>query len=84
MRVDPIDVRQGEVAAADAGLVGDDEQFKAGELQPLQRRRRARKDFHLLDLAEIILLHNDRSIAVEENGAVHGRAIYRSRSGLAA
>ena len=67
MLVHALRVRKREVAAPDAGLVGDDEQFESGVRETLQRRRRAGEEVHVLDAVQIILFRNQRPVAVEKN-----------------
>ena len=74
MLVDALHVRKREVAAPDAGLVGDDEQLEARVAQPFQAGRRGREDFHVFRPAQIIFFHDERAIAVEKNGPVHSVA----------
>jgi hypothetical protein len=71
MGVDAFRVRQREVAAPDAGLVGDDEEFEAGVRQPFQRRARAGENLHVFRPVQIIFFHDQRAVAVEKNGSVH-------------
>src|SRR5439155_23411452 len=60
-----------EIAAADAGLIGNDEQLEAGVLQSFQRLRRAGKKDNLIRVAEIILVLDEGPVAIQENSATH-------------
>lgn len=66
--VDAIHVGHGEVTAADAGLVGDDEEEEAGFLQAAQGFGRAGDELHLLGFVEIVFVGDERAVAVEEDG----------------
>ena len=71
MLVHALHVRKCEVAAPDAGLVGDDEQFEPGVREPLQRRRPPGEEGHVLDAVQIISFLNQHPVAVEKNSPVH-------------
>jgi hypothetical protein len=67
--VDFGDVIEGEEAAANAGLVGNDEEFEAGLAQTAQGRRRAGKEDDLLRAAEVFSFFDQGAVPIEEDGA---------------
>jgi hypothetical protein len=60
-----------EVAAPDAGLVGNDEELEAVIQQCFQSGAYAGEDDDVFRAAEIIFIDNQRPVAIEENSGVH-------------
>ena len=71
--VDTFDVLKGEVAAAHAGLVGNDEELETGGLEAGQRRGGPGKEGDLIGGFEVFPLFDDGAVAIQENSSVHGR-----------
>ena len=61
-------VRLGVIAPANARLVGDDEQPVSGIHQTAQGRAAAGDDLELIGVVQIMPLHIERAVAIEESG----------------
>ena len=66
-------VRLGVIAPTNARLVSDDEQPVSGIHQTAQGRAAAGDDLKLIGVVQIMPLHIERAVAIEENGAVHAK-----------
>jgi hypothetical protein len=76
MRVNGLHGFPGEIAAPDAGLIRDHKQSVACVLQGLESRRGARDQHDAIEVAKITGVLHDRTVPVEEDGAVAGGAVH--------
>jgi hypothetical protein len=66
--MDPRDVGQSEEAAADARLVGDQEQEEASVVQLLESRGGTGQENQLIRIVQVVALLDEGSVAVEKDG----------------
>ncbi len=69
-----------EVAAPDARLVRDDDESSAEVAELTKARGGVRQQLEPVRVREVVLVHDDRAVAVEEDGEAHA---LRSRGGFA-
>ena len=85
--VDPIDIRLGEIASADAGLIGHHDQCKTRVAQALQRGGGFREKFDLFRAVQVVLFADERPVSIEKYRGSHGDQalavkVARSSAGL--
>ena len=71
---------QVEVASADSRLVGDDHQAQTQVADRPQPGGRARQQLHLIRGGEILALHDDRAIAIQDHKAMRHTDIKSTKS----
>ena len=76
--LDGLEVGLPEIAPADAGLVGDQMERRAGPGQPGQGFACAGDELHAVWIGQIVPVDNDRAVAVKEDMADGGRHQYMS------
>ncbi len=66
--MDAVNIGEGEVAATDAGLVGDDEEEEAGVLEGTEGGGGAGDEFDFLRGVKVMTFCDEGAVAVEEDG----------------
>ncbi len=66
--VDDVDIFQGKIASAYAGLIGHDEKLKAQLLKNLQGFHGVWEVFDIFHPGEVVLIQDDGSVSVEKDG----------------
>ena len=62
-----VDCFEIEITAGDAGLVCHDAEQRAGRFQLLQSFDNAGQEFEPIGISQVMLVDNDRPVAIEQN-----------------
>jgi len=66
--VNDVNVFKGKIGASDTGLIGHNEELIAKFLEFFQGLQRIRKIFHLFDTRKIVLVDDQSSVTIKEDG----------------
>ena len=78
MVVHGVDGREREVAAAHAGLIGNDDEIEPDGREGREGGRRPREELELIRIGEEVAVGAERAVAIEEDSAAFHSSVSES------